>query len=129
MSTNSISLERTAMRPGEILRGQVSWSIARPPRDLEVRLFWYNGEPGRGDAYTLERHELGTAQQGRADFEFDLPELPWSIDGQVVKIGWAVELVEKKSGGLALAEFTMSPDGKVVTLGKVEKPISEKGPR
>jgi hypothetical protein len=123
---NSITLERSALQPGETLRGTVSWSIAHPPRDLEVRLFWYNGEPGQGEARTVERHKLGEAQEGRADFEFDLPELPWSVKGHVIKVGWAVELVEKKAGGLAVADFTMSPDGRVVSLGRVEKAITEK---
>ena len=126
---NSIRLERTTLRPCEILRGKVSWSIEHMPKDLEVRLFWYHGDSAYGEARTLDRCQLGEAREGKADFEFDLPELPWSIHGQMVRIDWAVELVEKKAGSLALAEFVMSPDGKVVTLGKVDKPITEKGLR
>lgn len=126
---NSITLERSALRPGETLRGTVNWSIPHPPRKLEVRVFWYSGEPGKGETRTTGAQKLGEAQEGSADFAFELPELPWSIEGQVVKVGWAVELVEKKSGGLALADFTLSPDGKRVTLGKVEEPAAAKGMR
>lgn len=124
---NSITLENTALRPGDTLRGTVTWSIAHPPRKLEVRLFWYNGDAGSGEATTIASQPLGEAQEGNAAFVFGLPELPWSIEGQVVKVSWAVELVEKKSGSLAIADFTMSPDGGVVMLGKVENPLSGKG--
>ncbi len=124
---NSITLESSTLHPGGTLRGTVSWGIPHPPRKLEVRVFWYNGEPGSGEARTIGSLELGEAQEGSRGFDFALPELPWSVTGQVVKVGWAIELVEKKSGSLALADFTMSPDGGVAMLGKVDEPWSGKG--
>src|SRR4029079_16624359 len=33
--------------PGESVSGQATWELDAPPRELEVRLFWYT--EGRGD--------------------------------------------------------------------------------
>ncbi|WP_035609023.1 hypothetical protein [Haloferula sp. BvORR071] len=124
---NNIILAGTEFRPGETIKGQVSWQLDKPPQDLELRLFWHTRGRGTEEAETVGSRGLGTALQGSSEFSFTLPASPWSVDGQLVSICWALELVDKKAGGLALAEFTMAPGGKPLVLGKVDKPESESG--
>ena len=65
------------------------------------------------------------APDGTADFSIKLPGLPWSFDGQLISVSWAVELVDDQGEGCEMAEFVLSPDGVVRQLGAIENPEND----
>ena len=94
MSWLSITLdgERRAYRPGERVRGTVSWLVDGEPRSVEVHLLWYT--EGKGDQMVgVEASAaLTPATEGSAEFDRAVPAGPWSFAGKLVSLLWAVEL-------------------------------------
>lgn len=94
MSWLSITLDgdRRAYRPGDRVRGTVSWLVDGEPRSVEVHLLWYT--EGKGDqAVGVEGSAaLAPATEGSAEFDLAVPAGPWSFAGKLVSLLWAVEL-------------------------------------
>lgn len=123
----TITLQRKDLRPFETVSGRVEWRLEKAPRDLELRLCWFTRGRGTEEAETVAQIALGDRAEGASDFSFELPAGPWSVEGRLLGIGWAVELVAKRQGGLALEEFVMSPDRVSRKLREVAEPRSETG--
>ena len=122
---NSIHLTNRELRPGETVEGTVRWSLEKPPKDLELRIFWFTRGRGTEEAESVLILPLGGEQSGERSFSHVLPGSPWSTDGKLISIIWGVELVEKWAGSLALEEFTVGPQRRAVVLGAVELPRSQ----
>lgn len=85
--------------PGSSLKGTV---VAIPDQDLDcrrflVQLLWHT--EGRGSRYTKMVSELDLYQGNLPggmprsfDFDFFLPEQPWSFSGHYVSIVWKVQV-------------------------------------
>jgi hypothetical protein len=123
---NTITLDKASYLPGDSLQGRVRWKLEKAPKKLELRLFWYTRGRGTEESEHIASRELDRTDTGDTAFSFTLPEWPWSTDGKLISIRWAIELVHGKEG-LALADFTMSPTGTPVALPPIEKPDSEAG--
>ena len=108
---------RTAYRPGDVLAGTASWSLARPPAAAEVRLFWYTAGKGTRDVGVVDTLPLEhPAATDARPFAFDLPAGPWSVAGTLVAVRWAVELALSPGKASSRYEFTLSPTGGAVAL-------------
>lgn len=94
--SNSITIHgvRTSYRPGEAVSGTVEWRADPPPRAMVIKLFWVTSgaaprQIGVVDSSTVERLN----PSGTNHFEFCLPEGPWSFDGELVRLTWAIEAI------------------------------------
>jgi hypothetical protein len=106
----------TAYRPGGTIEGTVSWSFDKPPRSVELRLFWYTRGFGTEDAEVVEKQSFdGEQEQGRHSFALRLPAGPYSFHGTLITLVWALELVGPHAT-LARTEFSMGPEGRPVEL-------------
>lgn len=133
----SISVERKDLRPFEMVSGHVEWRLGEVPEDLELRLCWFTRGRGTEESKTVAELVLGDTAGGVREFSFEVPGEPWSVDGPLVAITWALEVVAKKQGGLALEELVVSPDRTVRKLpelsgsrsaGKAEKWLKRRFP-
>ncbi|MCZ7648656.1 MAG: hypothetical protein M5U26_25925 [Planctomycetota bacterium] len=106
--------------PGEALRGGWRYNSEEPleVKRAEVRVFWFT--EGKGDCDSgvhgsQASVEDGTLDAGRAfPFEVALPDEPWTYDGRLVKIRWAVRVnVTPRQGQefAADASFQLRPKG------------------
>lgn len=120
----TITVERKDLRPFETVTGRVEWRLEVVPKDLELRLCWFTRGRGTEESETVESMSLGDTANGACEFSFVLPGEPWSVDGPLIGIAWALEVVAKKQGGLALEELVVSPDRKECKLGEVTDPRS-----
>jgi hypothetical protein len=120
----TITLQRKDLRPYETVAGRVEWRLDKEPRGLELRLCWFTRGRGTEESETIAVLALGDRAEGASDFSFELPGAPWSVEGRLVGIGWALEVVAHKQGGLALEEFTVGPERVVRVLGEVAEPRS-----
>ena len=118
------NVERKDLRPFETVSGRVEWRLDEVPKDLELRLCWFTRGRGTEESETVEALALGDTSSGARGFSFVLPGAPWSVDGPLISIAWALEVVAKKQGGLALEELVVSPDRKERKLGEVSEPRS-----
>lgn len=123
----TITLQRKDLRPYETVAGRVEWRLDTEPRDLELRLCWFTRGRGTEEAETIATLPLGDHAAGAREFSFELPGGPWSVDGRLVGIGWALEVVARKQGGLALEEFVVAPERAPRVLGEVAEPRSARG--
>lgn len=120
----TLSVARKELRPFDTVAGRVEWQLVAPPENLELRLCWFTRGRGSEESETVDALPLGDTASGAREFSFALPGEPWSVDGQLIGIVWALEVVAKKQGGLALEELVVSPDRKPRKLGEVADPRS-----
>lgn len=122
---NAITLTKKELSPYETLEGSVSWQLDKELKGLELRLFWYTRGRGDEEAEVVQTLPLGSGTGGQRSFSLILPGWPWSVDGALVSIVWAVELVDARGEGLVLEEFIMGPGGRSTRLQPVTDAKSE----
>lgn len=120
----TFKVERKHLRPFETVGGRIEWRLDEVPKDLELRLCWFTRGRGTEESETVEVLALGDTAGGGREFSFVLPGEPWSVDGPLISIVWALEVVAKKQGGLGLKELVVSPDRKAHKLREVPGPRS-----
>lgn len=120
----TLSVERKDLRPYETVAGRVEWRLVERPKDLELRLCWFTRGRAEDESETVAALPLGDTLSGAREFSFVLPGAPWSVSGRLIEIAWALEVVAKRQGGLALEELVVSPDRKERVLEEVMEPRS-----
>lgn len=110
--------------PSTPVTGVVNWQLSQRIDKIIIRLFWMTSgtapvQIGVVDTYTIERADPA----GTSRFEFQLPAGPWSFQGQLLGLGWGVEVIALPSKLHASAIFTVSPAGTVIDpyAGAVEE--------
>jgi hypothetical protein len=112
-----LSAGRTAFAPGEELTGAATWKLEKPPRAVELRLFWFTRGWGTEDAGVVEtvRFDHPLPEEARP-FRLRLPEAPYSFSGKLMSLHWAVELVARPSKAVARQDITIAPGAEEVVL-------------
>jgi hypothetical protein len=103
---------RTTFPPGATVAGEAKWRLPSAPAKVEARLFWYTpGEdpPDLGVAARLAFEN--PAASDRRPFRFRVPDAPYSYNGKLFSIAWAVELVAEPSGETARVGIAVGPSG------------------
>jgi hypothetical protein len=110
---------RTSFHPGELLAGVADWQLDGPPRpgeSVKLRLVWYTEGRGTTDAAVIETVDFkNPGEEDSRAFRLQLPEAPYSFEGTLITLTWALEAViaEKTLGRM---EITVSPTGEPVRL-------------
>jgi len=118
---NDLSIEmarnQTAFQGGDEITGTVRWRLEKPPREVELRLYWSTRGAGMEDVAAANscRFENPQADDSRS-FRILLPEAPYSFIGKAFSIVWALELVPRPGKDAARVEIVMGPDGQAVSL-------------
>ena len=127
MSAVSIAIHgvRASYRPGESISGSVEWSADPAPRSIEIRLFWLTSGAAPRQIGIVETCVLNdTNPSGSSRFEFVLPEGPWSFEGALTRLGWAIEAILIPSNRSANVMFSVGPSDLPLYLyakGEVEE--------
>jgi len=110
---------KTAFRPGEILAGTVDWQLDGPAKRgaaVELRLLWFTQGRGTPDTALVETVRFEAPEvTDRRDFRFRLPAGPYSFEGKLITLAWALEAVIA-GAVLGRLEITVSPTGEPVRL-------------
>ena len=105
-------------RPGDTVRGTVSWTLAATPESLVVNLFWHTDGRGDTDVGVVASQELESpGTMGSRGFELKIPEGPFSFSGKLISLEWGVEAVLDDGKDSAKEFFLMTPDGKEILIG------------
>jgi hypothetical protein len=114
---------KTEFHPGETLAGSASWSLDAAPGAVEIRLFWYTEGRGTQDVGLVEKARFEQPQPSeRREFQFTLPDRPYSLSGKLISVRWAVEVVAEPSGEAQRFGFTLGSNGKEILLGEPAGP-------
>ncbi|MCB1230503.1 MAG: hypothetical protein KDN19_09570 [Verrucomicrobiae bacterium] len=109
--------DNRAFVPGETLRGIVSWRVAETPREVSLRLFCYTEGRGTQDVEIVETKTFDApVTTEEREFEFELPEGPYSFSGKLVSLIWALELVVGEDGPVERVEIVVSPTAEEIDL-------------
>ena len=109
--------QRSTFSPGELLEGAVLWETPESPESAEVRLLWFTRGKGTEDGVVVATETFSNPQAGDTrEFQFHLPEAPYSFNGKLIALTWAVELVIQPGDHFQRVTFTMAPGGKEVRL-------------
>jgi hypothetical protein len=103
--------------PGETLKGELHWSFPERVQRIELRLFWVTSGRGVPETGVVEvlRFEPLAAQDARP-FSFQLPPFPFSYEGRLMRLNWALEAICTPGNITAREEFTLAPDRKKIVL-------------
>jgi hypothetical protein len=112
---------KPALRPGETLRGEATWTLSEPAAALKLTLAWRTtGQGAHADPVTVEEQTIDQpATEGRQSFTFTLPDGPWSFEGTLFSVEWYVELGDSEFR-YKRGDFVMSPTGAPIQVRKPE---------
>ena len=111
--------EQRGYKPGETIRGRVTWQVDKEPQSAELRLFWYTSGKGTQDVENVDSVTFPTPQMNDdRTFSLSLPRQPFSFSGKLISIVWALELIVEPGSNVERREFVMSASGREVVLGE-----------
>jgi len=117
---------RSGFRPGEVLRGAAEWQLERAPAAIEAHLCWFVEVQGLAETRRVQtiRFDRPPASEKR-EFEFQLPEGPYSFVGALAVLGWAIELVVLPDMEFTQVFFNLGPHAAVSFLRQQLQPAGE----
>lgn len=108
---------RTTFNPGEMLEGAVLWEGTEKLTLAEVRLLWFTRGKGTEDGEVVKTVTFDNPQPGDTrQFSIPLPNAPYSLNGKLIALTWAVELFIEPGDHFQRVTFTMGPGGEEVRL-------------
>ena len=115
-----IDLPKTSFTPGELITGKILWALEKPPQEIQLTLGWITEGRGTQDSkIESERLWETEATSGEETFEFTLPASPYSLEGTLISINWALELYVKNGKIEHALPITVCPYDQPVSLTKV----------
>lgn len=119
--TLTLNQDPSTIVPGQIIDGTVGWQLEDAPRTAVLRLFWYTEGRGTQDVGVVEELNLPTnLAQLSGTFRFTVPAAPYSFQGQLIALKWAIELLLNKQKLVERIELVVSPWVEQVSLKKVD---------
>ena len=125
-----IDLLQTQLEPGQHISGKILWALDKAPKEITLTLGWITEGRGTQDS-KVEAEKTWTTEQtsGEESFEFTLPPSPYSFEGTLISVNWALELHVKKGKAEYRLPITVSPHGSAISLSQVSdeskrKPLS-----
>lgn len=124
-----IDVEKTLYAPGETIRGKVLWALGERPKRLKISLGWWTEGKGTRDAEVIAESEWATDETaGERTFDFSVPEGPYSFQGHLITLQWALEVTVEQGPEAEILDLVISPTGVPVELPLVDarsnKPFS-----
>ncbi|MCB2155912.1 hypothetical protein KQI84_13600 [bacterium] len=120
--------EQTTFRPGERISGRVS--VEAPSMweadFLELIIFWRTEGRGTEDTASIlhEKYHDGmqnVSPQFQQSFAVQLPDMPWTYYGDLIKIHWYVGLYAKEKGEseeYLEVNFVLHPNPELLSVRK-----------
>jgi hypothetical protein len=114
---------RTTFSPGETIAGAVLWEFPEKKKSIEVRLVWSTRGKGTEDGATVATQSLNAMSAAdTGTFQFTAPDSPYTFNGTLIAVLWAVECVVEPGGEFERLEIIIAPSGKEIVLPRIEQP-------
>lgn len=116
----SIENGKKCFLPGEAIRGTVSWNLPKTPKEVELRLCWRTVGKGTEDYFLVKKtaYQVMNTSENQ-DFEFQIPDSPYSFSGKLISLVWALELHALPTNETVREELVVSPFGREIVLQSV----------
>ena len=117
----------TTFQPGDTIAGAALWEFTQKKKSIEVRLVWFTRGKGTEDGVIVATQAFDATQLAdTGTFSFTAPEAPYSFDGTLIALVWAVELVAEPGDEFERIEILIAPGGKEIVLPKITQPNPSK---
>jgi hypothetical protein len=114
---------RTHFHPGDEVGGAVLWEGTEKPKLAEVRLLWFTRGKGTEDVSVVATESFSDPQPGDTrTFQFKLPDAPYSFNGKLISLTWAVEFVLEPGDHVRRTEIVVNPGREQIRLSEIVKP-------
>lgn len=116
-----IDLPQTHFHPEGMIRGEFLWTLDRAPERLVLTLGWWTEGRGTKDSKLeteLEWRNVDAA--GNQRFEIQLPKTPYSFNGHLITLKWALEVRALPGDISRTVDFVMAPGDGPVRLPLIE---------
>lgn len=122
MSRVTVTLEKAAYRPGEIVEGTVAWDTEGEDfESVDISLLWLTEGKGTEDTATAAQHHVPSpSPRGAERFALALPDYPWSVSGQLVSVVWAIEASLEPKGDVTLERLVSAPGGRALDIASLD---------
>jgi len=115
-----LTQDPSTLVPGQVIDGNVGWNMDEPPKRAMLRLFWYTEGRGTQDVGIIDELELPSQRATcQGTFRFTIPDVPYSFQGRLVTLKWAIELVLNKGKQVERLDLIVSPWVEQVKLQSV----------
>ena len=109
--------DRLEFSPCGTVEGIAEWKLRDKPDHVRLFLMWYTLGKGDEDAAIVDEIELNVSgSSGEQPFSFQLPNEPYSFDGQLISLQWALEIVSDDPDEVYRLDIVVSPWVEKVTL-------------
>jgi hypothetical protein len=114
---------RTQFEPGARAAGVAIWRAALAPLGLELRLSWFLQGKGGRDFKIVQTIPLPDPQPAeRRPFILTLPLAPYSFQGVLLSLTWALELVALPGEEKTRVTLVVSPGNRLIELRPADAP-------
>ena len=108
---------QTAFEPGARVSGVAGWRARAAPARLELELVWTSVGVGGRDVRIVETVMFADPQsEERRPFIIALPAAPYSFQGGLISLSWALELTAHPGQEKARLELIVAPGRRVIDL-------------
>lgn len=119
--TLTINQDPNTLVPGQVIEGTAGWRLDDAPRSAVLRLFWYTEGRGTRDVGIVQELRIpATYAVMNGTFRMNVPPMPYSFNGQLIALKWALELLVDNEKLVERVELVVSPWVEQVMLKKVE---------
>lgn len=116
----TLNQDPTTIVPGQVIEGSAGWRLEDAPSSAVLRLFWYTEGRGTQEVRVVEELKLPThLSEASGTFRFTVPGMPYSFQGQLITVKWAIELLVNKDREVERLDLIVSPWVEQVKLVKV----------
>ncbi len=120
--------EQTTYQPGDTISGAALWEFTGRKKSIEVRLVWSTRGKGTEDGATVATQVLDAGKLAHTEtFSFTAPDAPYSFDGTLIALIWAVEFVAEPGEEFERIEITIAPGGREIVLPRIPQPKAKAG--
>jgi hypothetical protein len=114
---------RTSFAPGETLEATAQWQLENPATAVELRLVWSTrGDDDENTSFLSDMsivdrvRFVSPARTGAERWTVRLPNGPYSFNGSLISLVWALEMVVEPAPDAHRLEITVAPHGKAIAL-------------
>ena len=84
--------DRKEFLPGETVSVQLEWELENKVERIDLRLFFFTRGHGDTDFELVQKESVEQPERrGKQSFQFSLLSLPYSFEGKLFSIIWAIE--------------------------------------
>ena len=115
-----IIIPQNEFYPDSEINGIVKWNLIRPPKQIDLSLFWKTSGRGDPDGNCIITLKLPKKASHEQEFTFKLPNSPYSFSGQLISLQWYLRFKSISPTMTVTENLIVSPTGKEIILTPVE---------